>query len=137
MNRMPADSQAAAVAKSPRPWKRADSVLGILSLWLGVAPVVLMGSQWLLVWAIQGHRPVMWIDDPGGFGGFMNAFGVCTGISLLLLPAIWPWFAIYWLVRHGRSRPGKVMALANFVLPVASFFILRADPLGIASWWFD
>ena len=127
----------AADSNEPRPWTRLDSVLGILSLWLGVAPVVLMGTQWLLAWAMLGHRPVVYLDDPGELGGFMNAFGLCTGISFPLLLAIWPWFAIYWLVRHGKSRLGKVMALANFLLPVASFAILRADPYGITSWWFD
>ena len=43
-------STLAANANEPRPWKRADSVLGILSLSLGVAPVVLLGILCLVAW---------------------------------------------------------------------------------------
>ena len=123
--------------RTPLSWTRTDTALAMISLVWSVAPIVLMAAHWLAAWAVLGHRPRPWVDDPGQIGGAVNILGFLTAFSILHLPAVLLWFPAYWLVRHRKTRLGKVMALATLLLPLSSVFILRADPLGIVTWWFD
>lgn len=124
--------------ESPRPWTRTDSLLAVASLGLSVAPVVLIGVQWVATWASLGHRPIYngGLDYREGFGGILELLDMLSALAAVLLFAM-PFCSLFWWVRRRESRTGRILALATLVLPVASFAILWADPYGITSWWVD
>jgi hypothetical protein len=120
-----------------RSWTKADSRYAVLSLFACVAPVVLMGVEWAVAWICLGHRPVPSVDDPKAIEGLPSVLGLLTGFSLVLLPVTLLLVPLAWAIHCGESRIGKILVVSTLLLALSSIVILRSDPLGIASWWFD
>jgi hypothetical protein len=118
-------------------WTRGHSVYALLSLSASIAPVALMPLEWGVAWVCLGRRPVPSLDDPGGIEGLPSFLGLFTGASLLLLPIALLVAPLAWAIHCGESRIGKILVVANLLLALSSIIILRSDPLGIVSWWFD
>jgi hypothetical protein len=120
-----------------RAWTPADSRYAVLSLFLSVAPVVLMSIEWAVAWICLGRRPVPSVDDPGEIEGLPSVLGWLTGASLVLLPVTLLAVPLAWAIHRGESRIGKILVVSTLLLALSSMVILRSDPLGITSWWFD
>jgi hypothetical protein len=120
-----------------RSWTKSDSGYAVLSLFASVAPVVLMGIEWAVAWLCLGRRPVPSMDDPKSIEGLPSVLGWLTGASLVLSPVTLLVVPLAWAIHCGESRIGKILAGSTLFLGLSSIMILRSDPLGITSWWFD
>lgn len=96
-----------------------------------------MSAEWVVAWICLGHRPVPSVDDPGSIDGLPSVLGWLTGASLVLLPLTLLVVPLAWAIHCGESRIGKILVVSTLLLALSSIVILRSDPLGIASWWFD
>jgi hypothetical protein len=77
------------------------------------------------------------VDDPNSIEGLPSLLGLLTGLSLVLLPVTLLVAPLGWAIHCGESRIGKILVVSTPLLALSSIVILRSDPLGVASWWFD
>jgi hypothetical protein len=128
---------ATAHATDPQSWTRSDSVKAMISLVLGVAPLLFIFLEWSVAWWTLGHRPVPMVDDPKGIGGVVPVLHWTSKISLLSLILIFPWASLHWIGRHGGSRTGQMVALGCFLLPLSTLVVLCISNFEPISWWLD
>jgi hypothetical protein len=128
---------ATANATDPQAWTRSDSVKAVISLLLGVAPILFILLEWAVAWWTLGHRPVPMVDDPERVGGLVPFLHGLSAFSLLSLILIFPWASLHWIGRHGSSRTGQLVALGCFLLPLSTLVVLRFSSFEPIGWWLD
>jgi hypothetical protein len=121
----------------PAPWTRRRTVGAVASLLWCVSPVLLLGLEWGIACLTLGHPPVPMIDDPKFISPLSSLLHAVTALSLVTILAAPFTLRFVWLRHSIRNRQTILIAVACFLLPIASIFIFRADPFDIVGWWFD
>jgi len=129
------DDPAVDAALSPS-WTRADSVKAVVSLFLGIAPIVFIVLEWASGWWILGHRPLP-TDSPKWIGGVVPFLHWLSRFFLVALFWVFPWSSLHWIARHGGSRTGQMVALGCFLLPLSTLVVLCFSDLESIVWWMD
>jgi formate hydrogenlyase subunit 3/multisubunit Na+/H+ antiporter MnhD subunit len=119
----------------PQAWTRADCVKAVISLLLGIAPILFMILEWSVAWWILGRQPESMIDDPKQMGGVVWFLDRLSLFFLLALFLIFPWSSLHWIGRHGGSRTGQLVALGCFLLPLSTLVVLRISNFAPIVWW--
>lgn len=106
------------------------------SLLLCLAPVLLTVLEWALATLLLGRSPDPWGNDhpvliSPGFAILHYAVVVVVH-TLYMTPFTLPFI---WWKKAGSTPQANLIAAGCFVLPLASIFLLRDDPTGIARWW--
>jgi hypothetical protein len=96
---------------------------------------------WFTAWAVIGHRPVAYVDDPSGLSAWVDAAYVVSGLMLIAFPVaiaagimatVW-----YGAVRR-RSRLAITAAVLLLILLwIAALGVIRWDPLSVGDWYMD
>ncbi|MCW1922789.1 hypothetical protein OKA05_09525 [Luteolibacter arcticus] len=121
----------------PQSWTRADSVKAVISLFLGVAPILFIVLEWSVAWWTLGHRPRPMVDDPKWIGELVSFLHWLSLLALMALILIFPWSALHWMARHGGSRGGQLVALGCFLFPLSTLVILYYSNFEPIGWWMD
>ncbi|RYD78036.1 MAG: hypothetical protein EOP84_14770 [Verrucomicrobiaceae bacterium] len=117
-------------------WKRADSVKAVISLFLGIAPILFIVLEWSVAWWTLGQRPLL-TDDPKWIGGMVPFLHWLSLLSLGALFLVFPWSSFYWVARHGGRRTGQMVALGCLLFPLCSLIILCFSSFEPIGWWLD
>ena len=99
--------------------------------------MLLLALEWAVACLTLGRPPIPMIDDPKSIGPISSLLHPITGVFLVTIIAVPFTLPLAWLHRSLRSRQSVLIAIACFIFPFGSMFILRADPFDIVEWWFD
>jgi hypothetical protein len=108
------------------------------SLCFPLVPLALLYGEWLLTWAILGHRPVPGVDEAGTIAGA----GWIHGLTLFALVLSWPAPIVALVLNAAHvavNRPTLLLILARVAAIVLSclglYALVRCDPGDIYVWW--
>ena len=112
--------------------------------WLATCyPLALLASlygQWLLSWALLGHRPRPSLDDPKSIDGALPLRLLTEILMLGFLPMlpVAGVLQVFTPIWHQSGWPRYAGGVAAVLLAwVGTVLWLLADPGRVLYWWFD
>ncbi len=102
---------------------------------------VVFYGNWLIAWAVLGHRPVLYIDDPASISVANNVFNYLCIAAIVLLPVVLfagLFLSTLYAILRKWSIPLIVSQCIGYIwwwmLAIA---LLRGDPIGVMAWFMD
>ena len=120
---------------------------GRIAVALMLYPALLVGAPyatWLVAWAILGHRPVAFLNDPADISVAVDVARLAFLLLLVLAPVglgAHVVTGVVWLaVSPGEKRVwqrGAAVATLAAALWAAAYVLLTWDPGDVGAWFMD